>query len=91
MLRTWGTLSRGTFSGAIIVADVTLIVATSCLTGVIYHLAVYGNPGNVAAFVHVGVLAASIFAISNALRGEYPCRTSSRSSRTRGTPFNCGM
>jgi polysaccharide biosynthesis protein PslA len=71
MLRGWAVLSRGTFCGAIFLTDIALIVAMSCLTGIAYHLAAYGDPGNIANFVRVGVLAASIFAVSNVFRGEY--------------------
>ena len=70
-LRAWAVLSRGTFSGAIFLTDVALIVAMSCITGIAYHLAVYGDHGDIASFLQVGVLAASIFAISNVFRGEY--------------------
>jgi Undecaprenyl-phosphate glucose phosphotransferase len=70
-LSVWAVLSRGTFSGAIFLIDVALIVATSCFTGIAYHLIAYGYPGNIASFAQVGVLAASIFAISNMFRGEY--------------------
>ncbi len=71
MLRGWAVLSSGTFSGAIFLTDIALILAMSCLTGVAYHLAAYGVRGNIAEFVQVGVLAASIFAVSNIFRGEY--------------------
>lgn len=70
-LRAWAVLSRGAFSGLIFLTDVALIVAMSCFTGVAYHLTVYGEPGSVPSFVEVGVLAASLFAVSNAFRGEY--------------------
>ena len=70
-LRAWALLSRGTFSGAIFLTDVALIVAMSCCTGIAYHLIAYGDAGNVASFVQVGGVAASIFAISNMFRGEY--------------------
>jgi Undecaprenyl-phosphate glucose phosphotransferase len=70
-LRAWAVLSRGTFSGLIFLTDVALIVAMSCFTGIAYHLVAYGEPGDVASFVEVGVLAASLFAVSNAFRGEY--------------------
>jgi Undecaprenyl-phosphate glucose phosphotransferase len=70
-LRGWAVLSRGTFSGAIFLTDIALIVAMSCLTGVVYHLAAYGNPGLISSFVQIGLLAASIFAISNLFRREY--------------------
>ena len=71
LLGAWATLSRGTFSGTIFVMDIALIVAMSCLTGIAYYLVVYGDAGDIASFVQVGGLAASIFAISNMFRGEY--------------------
>jgi Undecaprenyl-phosphate glucose phosphotransferase len=71
LLRRWAVLSRGTFSGAIFIADIALIVAMSVATGVPYHLAAFGYPGNIASLIQVGVLAASIFAISNLFRREY--------------------
>ncbi len=71
MLQLWATLSRGTFSITIFLLDIALIVATSCLTGVVYHLAVYGETGHIASFVQVGLLAATIFACANVFRGEY--------------------
>jgi Undecaprenyl-phosphate glucose phosphotransferase len=71
MPRGWAVLSRGTFSGAIFLTDVALIVAMSCFTGIAYHLIAYGNRGNISSFVQVGLLAASIFAISNLFRREY--------------------
>ncbi len=70
-LRAWAVLSRGTFTGTIFLADVALIVAMSCFTGVAYHLVVYGDYGNVDSFVQGGVVAACIFAISNLFRREY--------------------
>ena len=70
-LRAWAVLSRGTFCGVIFLLDVALILAMSCGTGVAYSLAAYGDPGDVSSFLRVGVLAASIFAISNVFRGEY--------------------
>ena len=71
LLRAWASLSRGTFSSAIFLTDVCLIVATSCATGIAYSLFVYRDSGNIFDFLQVGVLAASIFAISNVFRGEY--------------------
>jgi len=71
LLRAWAALSRGTFSAAIFLIDAAVIVATACLTGAIYHRLVYDDIGPVVSFVQVGVIAASIFAISNAFRGEY--------------------
>jgi hypothetical protein len=71
ILRGWTVLSRGTFSGAIFLTDVALIVAMSCLTGIAYHLAAYGEHGPISSYIQVGVLAASIFAVSNLFRREY--------------------
>jgi Undecaprenyl-phosphate glucose phosphotransferase len=71
VLRGWALLSRGTFAGAIFLIDVALIVAMSCITGIVYYLIAYGDIGNISSYVEVGALAASIFAISNVFRGEY--------------------
>src|SRR3984957_74967 len=70
-LRGWAVLARGTFSGAIFLTDVALIIAMSCLTGIAYHLAAYREHGHISSYVQVGVLAASIFAVSNLFRREY--------------------
>jgi Undecaprenyl-phosphate glucose phosphotransferase len=70
-LRGWAVLSRGTFSAAIVLTDVALIVAMSTLTGVAYHVVAHGYCGNIASYIQVGLLAASIFAISNIFRREY--------------------
>ncbi len=70
-LRTRAVLLRGTFAATIFLTDVAFILAMSCLTGVAYHLAVYGAPGSIGSFVQVGALAATIFAVSNLFRGEY--------------------
>jgi hypothetical protein len=51
ILRGWTVLSRGTFSGAIFLTDVALIVAMSCLTGIAYHLAAYGEHGPSSSYV----------------------------------------
>jgi Undecaprenyl-phosphate glucose phosphotransferase len=71
VLRGWAVLSRGTFSGAIFLTDVALIVAIATLTGIAYHLVAYGESGNIPSYIQVGLLAASIFTISNLFRREY--------------------
>ena len=43
----------------------------SCLTGIAYYLAAYGDTATSRSSVQVGLLAASIFAVSNVFRGEY--------------------
>jgi Undecaprenyl-phosphate glucose phosphotransferase len=71
LLRGWAVLSRGTFSAAIFLLDIILIVAIACGTGTLYTETAYRDPGDLLQFVQVGALAASIFAISNLFRGEY--------------------
>ena len=90
-LRGWAVLSRGTFSGAIFLVDVALIVAMTCLTGVVYHLVAYGNPGIMSSFVRLAFWrrASSPFpTFSDANTG---CRISSASSRMPGARSNFGM
>ncbi|HEX4407709.1 MAG TPA: undecaprenyl-phosphate glucose phosphotransferase [Xanthobacteraceae bacterium] len=71
LLRGWARLSRGTFSGAILLTDVATIVAAAFLTGVIYYPAVYGDIGDISSYVNVGLAAACIFVIANIFSGEY--------------------
>ncbi len=71
VLRAWALLLHGTFSTAIFLIDVALIVAMSCVTGVVYYRIAYGDIDEISTCVQVGLLAASIFAISNVFRGEY--------------------
>ena len=70
-LRSWNVLTRGTLTSTLLAADLTLIVAMSCLTGIGYHLAIYGQAGEVPSYFRVGVLVASMFVMSNFLRDEY--------------------
>ncbi|MGB6447626.1 MAG: hypothetical protein WBE90_06665 [Xanthobacteraceae bacterium] len=71
LLRAWAQLSRGTFSIAIFLIDVAVIVATAFITGIVYYLTVYGDVGDMSSYGQLGLLAASIFAVSNLFRGEY--------------------
>jgi Undecaprenyl-phosphate glucose phosphotransferase len=71
VLRAWASLSRGTFSIAILLIDVVLIVAMSGITGIVYYRIAYGDIDEISRCVQVGLLAASIFTISNVFRGEY--------------------
>src|SRR5262249_25855635 len=41
------------------------------LTGIAYHLVVYGHEGEAAVFLQVGILSAIIFGTANLFRGEY--------------------
>src|SRR5579872_3106471 len=70
-LRARVVLLRGTFAASIFLTDIAFIVAMACLTGIAYHFAAYGKPGNIPLFLQVGVVAASIFTVSNIFRSEY--------------------
>jgi Undecaprenyl-phosphate glucose phosphotransferase len=70
-VRGWAGIWRGAFAAAIFVLDVALIVAMACATGVTYGLAAYSDRGDITSFLQVGALAAAIFALSSAYRGEY--------------------
>jgi polysaccharide biosynthesis protein PslA len=70
-LRWWGSLTRAAFLSAIMLVDVTAIVIMALLTGIAYHLMVYGHEGEAVVFLQVGVLSAIIFGIANLFRGEY--------------------
>jgi Undecaprenyl-phosphate glucose phosphotransferase len=69
--RRWAALAGNSLTVASFIADVTVIVAMSCLTGIGYHMVVYGERGDAASFLNIGVLAAGIFVIPNLFRGEY--------------------
>jgi Undecaprenyl-phosphate glucose phosphotransferase len=71
LLRRWAVLSAGAFSSTLFLLDAALIVAMSCGTGIAYHVFTHGGYGDVSSYIHVGVLAAGIFAASNVSRGEY--------------------
>ena len=70
-LRRWALLSHSTFSSALFLLDLALIVAMSCVTGIAYNRFSYGGNGEISTFIQVGALAAGIFATSNVSRREY--------------------
>jgi Undecaprenyl-phosphate glucose phosphotransferase len=69
--RSWVTVGRRMVSTIGILADAAVIVAVSCLSGTIYHLTVYGEPGPLLALAEVGVAAASIFVLPGVVHGDY--------------------
>ena len=71
LLQRWTSLSRSAFFCAVLLCDAATVVAMSWLTGVGYHLAVYGQFGEWISFLEVGALSAAIFVILNLFRGEY--------------------
>jgi len=70
-LRRWTSLSRTGFFSAALLCDVAVIVGMAWLTGVGYHVAVYGARGDVVSYLQVGLLSAIVFALPNLVRGEY--------------------
>ena len=71
LARIWTALVGNTLPAAILIGDIAIIVAMSCLTGIGYHLAVYNELGEVLTFLNVGALAATIFVVPNMLLKEY--------------------
>jgi Undecaprenyl-phosphate glucose phosphotransferase len=71
LLRRWTSLSHAAFFATIILADASVILLTSCLTGLAYHLFTYRDVGNVVSYVGIGFLSAAIFTIANLVHGEY--------------------
>ena len=90
VLRGWAVLSRGTFSGAIFLTDVALIVSMSCLTGIAYHLAAYGEPGHISSYAQVGVLRPVFSPYPTYFAANTGCRISSTSKPTAGAPSSFG-
>src|SRR5262249_614584 len=70
-LRNWNVLTRGTLTSTFLAADISVIVGMSCLTGILYHLSVYGEVGEIPSYFRVGLMVAAMFVISNVLRDEY--------------------
>jgi Undecaprenyl-phosphate glucose phosphotransferase len=69
--RQWAVVTGATLSAGFFLADISVIMVMALLTGVGYHIVAYGEVGDTLSFAAIGMLAASIFVISNAFRGEY--------------------
>jgi Undecaprenyl-phosphate glucose phosphotransferase len=69
-LRT-GIVSWRAFAIGTVVVELLLIVAASVACGVAYHLAVYGDRGEIVNFVALGGVVALIFISANAFIGDY--------------------
>jgi Undecaprenyl-phosphate glucose phosphotransferase len=63
--------ARGAFAAAIFLTDIFVIIATSLMTGVTYHLIIHDETGDIFSFLNVGTSAAAIFVASSMLIGEY--------------------
>jgi Undecaprenyl-phosphate glucose phosphotransferase len=70
-LPRWTSLARTTVLGGFLLADFTIIVAMSWLTGISYHLIVHQYAGDAVNYLEVGLLSAILFVITNLFRGEY--------------------
>jgi Undecaprenyl-phosphate glucose phosphotransferase len=71
LLRRWTWFSRTALFAAVLLSDAAVILTMSWLTGVGYHLPVYGKSGDLVSFLEVGSLSAVLFTTFNVFRGEY--------------------
>ena len=60
--RKW-VMGRFGFAVALLILEAILIVAVALLTGVAYHLEVYGEPGEIANYAAVGVAMSLLFTL----------------------------
>src|SRR5260370_14817246 len=67
----WRAQARELISVAIALSDTAIIMAAAIATGVAYHQTVYGQSGDVVAFLQVGAITASIMVSASLARGEY--------------------
>jgi polysaccharide biosynthesis protein PslA len=58
------------FALAAVAGEALLIIALALLTGILYHLAVYGVPGPLQHHAEIGVLTALLFSVPTLLREE---------------------
>lgn len=70
-LRWWTMVARTVLDGLLFLTELVVVVTAALVTGVVYHLVIYRESGEIAYFLQVGVLAASIFCTLNLLRNEY--------------------
>jgi Undecaprenyl-phosphate glucose phosphotransferase len=70
-LRSRKKLTGEAISIAIVIGDVVAVMAMSVLSGIAYHELVYGEVGDLMAFLRVGVVIAAVVVISNLFRSEY--------------------
>ena len=71
LLRRWTWFSRTALFAAVLLSDAAAILTMSWLTGIGYHLVVYGMSGDLVSFLEVGLLSAVLFITFNVFRGEY--------------------
>jgi Undecaprenyl-phosphate glucose phosphotransferase len=64
-------INASTFSILAFTFEFGVVFALALITGVVYHVAVYGSVGNPHLYVQVGMLGAAIYAVINTARGEY--------------------
>ena len=64
-------LTSATFAGAAFLIELLAIIAIAVLTGVAYHEAFYGAPGNIENYAAVGSLAGLTYGLSFLIRDEY--------------------
>ncbi|MPZ37720.1 MAG: undecaprenyl-phosphate glucose phosphotransferase [Rhizobiales bacterium] len=64
-------INAPTFGILAFLLEFFVVVALALTTAILYHLAAYGGAGNAAFFLHVGVLAALVYTLTNTVRRDY--------------------
>lgn len=67
----WRAIDAPTFSILAFLIEFGAVLALALITGVAYHLAAYGVAGSIGFYLHVGVIAATIYVVINTARGDY--------------------
>jgi Undecaprenyl-phosphate glucose phosphotransferase len=67
----WKILAAEGIASAIVVGDLVAIVAIALATGIAYHQIAYDHAGDIASFVRVGAITATLLIAANLLRGGY--------------------
>src|SRR5262245_14422244 len=70
-VRKRNEVTRLAFFSSALLVDVAIIVSMAWLTGVSYHLFIYGHTGELRTHLTVGIVAAAVFVVSNLFRQEY--------------------
>lgn len=77
-------IDNATFSVAVALMEIAVIVSASILSGIIYHIAAYNEIGQVTGFAVSGLITAICFIVPFAFRSEY--RVENFLSAGRGVP-----
>src|SRR5262245_9089734 len=68
--RRRAAINTPTFSILAFAIEFVAVITLALLTGAAYHLTAYGAVGSPARYLHVGVVAATVYAVVNTARGD---------------------